>query len=206
VAAPILPFAISSLPPARFLGEAERYLEYAAPSAAVLFALQVARRPLSESWPYLLAAILAAGAVYAYSVARRKLSGQSEPAAELDRLVGFLSTLPPGSRIVTIPLVNLALQVAYRLEHRFVSALDPFVWARDYDELFHRYPWTSTRLRELVLKHRAEYLAVSRYYLSPASGCSWTYDIGHARPLFESQAFAVYAVPAAWRSDLASAS
>jgi hypothetical protein len=129
-----------------------------------------------------------------YVICRRLLSGRVEPAWALDELIRQLQNLPSGRTVLTIPATSLTLAIAYRLEHRFLTAMDTLVWHGRYDMIFKKYPWPSTDLEWWIREHGLEYIAVSRFALSPESGCEWSYDLEGRTLLFENAHYALYAV------------
>lgn len=190
--APIIPFLLASRPRLLFLGEAERYLEYSVLPAAVITALVVLR---SSSW--LGAALLcvwlgaaAAAVVYQY-LRTQRVGGRSG----LDGLVEHLATYPPGQRVLPIPSVNLAFDLAWRCDHRFLVAMDTLVWARDYDRLFVKYPWPSVDLEWWRTTHHPALAVIAKAWLEPSRGCSWQYGLGDLLKSFDNDGYAVYQFP-----------
>ncbi|HEX6645519.1 MAG TPA: hypothetical protein VF037_12630 [Gemmatimonadales bacterium] len=143
--APLVPFAVSSLRRFRFLGEAERYPEYAVAAVAVLAAL--ALTDLEAGTRGLLLAIYAASLVpvLGYSIVRQRWNARRASGPGVERVVSFLASLPPGRTILPVPWFS-AYILAPRLEHRFLAGNDTRVWYRDYEKIFATYPWPVTDL------------------------------------------------------------
>ena len=154
--APLVPFVLSSMRSLRFLGEAERYPEYAVAPVAVLFA--VGALSLSAPAGVLLIAgyFLSLVPPAAYSYARQRWNA-SRTTGGMDELLGFLETQPAGTVVLPVPWFA-AYVLAPELDHRFLAGNDTIVWHRDYDRIFSRYPWPTpdlgywrTRQAELML-------------------------------------------------------
>jgi hypothetical protein len=130
--APIVPFLIASQRRFLFLGEAERYLEYAVVPAAVITSLVVLQQPVFVGALLLFVWLGAAAAAIFYQWLRVQWLERSS----LAPLVEYLETVPAVERVLPIPSVNLAFELAWRSRHDFLVAMDTLVWTRDYDRLF----------------------------------------------------------------------
>ena len=200
---PILPFVLTSQPGWRFLGEAERYPEYGIAPACVLVAVAALRLPTALAVTLAVVYVLATLAAILYSYARQRFNSRLVERGALDELVGYLQTLPPGRRILTAPII-LALGIASRLEHVFLMGLDPFVWARDYDRIFHGYPWPGRDLAWWRTTHRLELIVAVRNAGGSGIDVAEAYGLEQFRPVFANDAYAVYEVelaPVARRAD-----
>lgn len=190
--APVVPFLVTAQPRFLFLGEAERYLEYAVVPAAVLTATVAAIAPVWLGIVCLLVWLGAGAAAVGYVWLRLRHLGER---AGLAPLVEHLGTYPQGQRILPIPSVPLAFELAWRCEHRFLAAMDTLVWARAYDRLFVKYPWPSSDLDWWRTTHHATLVVVAKAWLEPARGCDWRYGLDRLDRRFDSTEFAVYQFP-----------
>ena len=190
--APIVPFLVTTRPRFLFLGEAERYLEYAVVPAAVVTACVVSVAPPVAGALLLLVWLGAAAVAVTYVMLRLKHQGDRG----LTLLVDHLSTYPPGERILPIPSVPLASDLAWRCsQHLFLAAMDTLVWARAYDRLFVKYPWPSSDLGWWRSTHSATLVVVAKPWLQPSRGCHWSYRLENLVQRFDSDEFAVFQFP-----------
>lgn len=190
-AAPVAPFLLSSLRDYRFLGEAERYPEYGlAPIAIVASAGVLGVGAPAGGWllfAYALTLVPAIG----YTISRLRWNYRLLNQEAIDGLTAHLRTLPAGSVIIALPW-HLAFQVMIDLEHRWVAALDPMRWVRDYDRIFMKYPWMAPDLSAWRREFDADYVIVDGHELEK-SGV--TYPLDQLEVAFRNSRFRVYRWP-----------
>jgi hypothetical protein len=138
--APMAPFLLSSLRQFRYLGEAERYPEYAVPAVSVLAAAGLLAVGIAERTTLILVYAFSLIPVFAYSLIRQRWNARRATGPGLSEVTAFLSTLPAGRTILPIPWFS-AYVLAPALEHRFLAGNDTRVWHRDYERIFASYPW-----------------------------------------------------------------
>lgn len=138
--APIVPFLLSSLRRFRFLGEAERYPEYAVPAVAVLAAAGLMALEGPQRTALLAFYTVTLIPVFAYSLVRQRWNARRATGPGTGDVAAFLQTLPEGRTILPIPWFS-AYVLAPALEHRFLAGNDTRVWHRDYERIFASYPW-----------------------------------------------------------------
>lgn len=138
--APIVPFVVSSLRRFRYLGEAERYPEYAVPAVSVLAAAGLLGLGAGERTGLLALYAASLVPVFAYSLIRQRWNARRATGPGMDEVTGFLRALPDGRTILPIPWFS-AYVLAPSLEHRFLAGNDTRVWHRDYERIFASYPW-----------------------------------------------------------------
>jgi len=143
-AAPLVPFVLSSMRAFRFLGEAERYPEYAVAPVAALFALGALALPAPAGAVLIGAYVVSLVPPAAYSFARQRWNA-ARTNGGVDALVGFLGTQPAGTVVLPVPWFA-AYVLAPELDHRFLAGNDTIVWHRDYDRIFTHYPWPTPDL------------------------------------------------------------
>jgi hypothetical protein len=193
----------------KFVGEGERYLEYAAlPMVLAVFLIDDS---LGGKWWLLLAAV---GAWRLVREARQAglFRGPSAAAAEL---AGRMRELPPGL-VFAIP-GRLTLPVCYRTDHRAVwhlAHIDPGEATREWLDLFpagSHYPFPHPSvLPGVVARYRPDYLVVWKSGTRATEAHrGFRYDLAHYPTLFGNEDYAVLDVSAARagapRCDLAAA-
>jgi hypothetical protein len=189
--APLAPFVLTSLRAWRFLGEAERYPEYAVPAAAVVAALVLAQVPgdtrLLLSGLYLASLALSLG----YGVARRRFNSLRTPVGVHDGLVRFLRTRPRGEVTLAIPW-HTAFAVAPVTEQRYLVGNDGGYWAREYDRMFVRYPWPVPDLDYWRERFGASLVVVEPGLIEAEQDPALLYDMTCRRPVWRDGRFEVY--------------
>jgi hypothetical protein len=160
-AAPLGPFVLTSLKRFRYLGEAERYPEYAIVPVAALAAIGLALMTWSVRGTALAIYALSIAPAFVYTAARLRWNSRRVATADLDHLERYLQTLKPGGVVLALPW-HLAFQVAHRVDLRFVAAIDAGVWCRDYDRIFIRYPWLRPDLDRWRKQHGVDAVIVDR--------------------------------------------
>ncbi len=138
--APILPFLLSSLRRFRFLGEAERYPEYAVPAVSILAASGLLTLGAADRTALLVFYGITLIPVFAYSLIRQRWNARRAAGPGVAGVTAFLQTLPDQRTILPIPWFS-AFVLAPTLEHRFLAGNDTRVWHRDYERIFATYPW-----------------------------------------------------------------
>lgn len=190
--APIAPFILTSLKHWRFLGEAERYLEFALAPACLLGSLGV--QTLPASWFSVIAAFYGSLTFLLLAMVwvRKKVTTryQQDEVTSLHQLIAFLMTIPAGANTLVIP-ANLSYELAYHTSIRALATLDFFVWKRDFDRIFYKYPLPSPDLNRWRRLYAMEYLVVWKRY-AESYGCGQIYDLSQVRPVFENRTYAVY--------------
>jgi hypothetical protein len=191
-AAPLAPFVVTSVRSMRFLGEAERYPEYAVAAVSVLagIALMAPRvdRPAVVA-AYALLQLPALG----YSFMRQRWSSRRGVGPEMGELRRFLSTVPPASVVVPVPWYS-AYVLAPDLELRFLASNDASVWYRDYDRIFTAYPWPVPDREAWRRTHGASLVLVETPLLKDAPSGAPPYQFADLPVLFENARFRVYAL------------
>lgn len=121
IGALVAAFVVTSLPHLLFLGQAERYFEYALVPSLILIARRWTTSPEVVT-PLVLGGILV-GIVtqLAYAWAYRNLFVSPERDAAVKRLVAALRDLDPG--VVLVQPAYLARQIAYETDHHVVERL-----------------------------------------------------------------------------------
>lgn len=194
------PFILTSTKHLRFLGEAERYAEYAICPASILVATGLTLVPLSLP-------VLAGLAVYAVCTAvavgqawlvnarvSAKVSGDREA------LVAALNKLPPGSTLLGIPAMQVLAPLSFRLPHRYADiTTDAPPLIRMIEERFDGYPWPKPDWAmwraagvDYVVTFSPEYLRRNRPSLA--------YDRIPLELIYSNPSFQVYAYSGDWSS------
>lgn len=183
--APLVPFMLTSLRPFLFIGEAERYLEYAVLPAAYFFAGICSHSFGASGW--LVVAFTFLFLVYTW---RRMKLRAGRSSGDEGSLVKFLASLPDGRRILPVSQ-GLGFRLAWQLRHVFLITIDGVVWRRDYDQLFWKYPWISTDLGWWVREKGAELLVVDRRQFAALSQVAAKYDLSPYPVAFQNESFEV---------------
>jgi hypothetical protein len=188
--APVAPFVLTSLRNFRFLGEAERYPEYAIAPVAVLAALGLA---LSDGH----SAVVLVG-VYAisllpvlgYTAARLRWNHHRQMPGAFEDLQQFLQACPASSVMLPLPW-PVAFQLMPDLDQRCLVAMDASVWCRDYDLIFARYPWPSTNLGRWRQEFGAELVVVD--WVALAKEVEVNYDLSRLVLVHQNDRYRVFA-------------
>ena len=189
--APLVPFAISSVRRWRFLGEAERYPEYAIAPIALLAAMA-----LAGAAPAVRSAILTAYGLLTlppliYSAARQRWNAKrAQWGPELDELIAYLRTQPP-SVILPVPWLA-AYVIAPEVEHRFLAGNDGTTWQKEYDRFFARYPWPTTDLAWWRERYGAQLAIVESGLIEDAAAVGVTYRLDGLPLRYANARFQVY--------------
>lgn len=191
---PLLPFLISSLPHWRFLGEAERYLEYSVFPICVLGAIGILRLPTATATGLLMVYTVINLPILIYFWLRRRWISKHAQKKALDELLTFLATIPSGVHILTLP-ITLASTIAYQFEHFFLAVADTSMLWRNYDRIFTRYPWPSTDIDWWQQVHHVEYLVVMPDLLARLPNAA-TYELDGLQPAFVNEEYTVYDIRA----------
>jgi hypothetical protein len=190
--APLAPFLLTSLRDFRFLGEAERYPEYAIAPAAVLGGLALQVLPVGlRSWVlvgYLVTLVLAE----AYTFGRLRWNAGRQKTRALDELVAYLAAQPATTVAVPLPW-HLAFQLAADVRCSFIAAIDASVWCRDYAKLFVKYPWLRSDLSHWRSSYNASLVVVDSTALRVDAPPA--YDFSPLRQVFDNGAFQVFEWP-----------
>ncbi len=189
--APLVPFVLTSLRAWRFLGEAERYPEYAVPAAAIVAALVLAQVPADSrlllSGLYLASLALSHG----YGVARRRFNSVRTPVGVHDGLVRFLRTRPRGEVTLAIPW-HTAFAVAPVTEQNYLVGNDGGYWAREYHRIFVRYPWPVPDLDYWRERFGASLVVIEPGLIEAEQDPTLRYDTAGRRPVWRDGRFEVY--------------
>jgi hypothetical protein len=190
--APVVPFLVTSLRSVRFLGEAERYPEYAVAPVSVLAGTALAGAGWSAWW---IAAIYVALLVpaFAYSLARQRWNSRRGIGPEMDELTAFLRSIPEGTVVVPVPWYS-AYVLAPQLELRFLVSNDGSVWYRDYDRIFTAYPWPVLDRTGWREGYGAGLVLVETPLLAEAPAGFPPYDFSDLPLVFENRRFQVFAL------------
>ncbi|MEM7129628.1 MAG: hypothetical protein AAF702_25065 [Chloroflexota bacterium] len=191
--APIFPFMLTAFKDFRFLGEAERYPEYAILPVAVLGAFGIGAMPFEVIRGLLFTYGLLTIAMLAYYLFRRRWqSSRVRQPKHLTELQEFVKDYPQDTVILGVPMPQVTFALAYQVPQRFLMAMDTLVWFDDYDKLFHKYPWPSLDFHWWRDEHGVQLLIVEERWLSTKLGCEWTYDFTSFQEVFRNDAYRVY--------------
>lgn len=196
----LLPFILTSTRHLRFLGEAERYAEYAICPVSILVATGLVLVPLSLP-------VLAALAIYAVCtvvvlgqawVVNARVSARVS--GDRKDLVSALRQLPPGTTLLGIPAMQVLAPVASLLPHRYADiTTDAPALIRMIEERFDGYPWPKPDWAmwraagvEYVVTFSPEYLRVNRPSLA--------YDRIPLALVYSNPSYRVYAYSGDWTS------
>jgi len=196
----LLPFILTSTKHLRFLGEAERYAEYAICPVSILVATGLVLAPLSVP-------ILAVLAVYAICLAAAlgqawTVNARVSARVSGDRgnLVSALRQLPPDATLLGIPAMQVLSPVASLLPHRYADiTTDSPALIRMIEERFDGYPWPKPDWAmwraagvDYVVTFSPDYLRGNR----PSLG----YDRIPLALVYSNPAYRVYAYSGDWSS------
>ncbi len=193
--APLVPFLVTSLRHFRFLGEAERYPEYAIVPAALLGAAGAMTLPSGPQRLVLSIYVITVLLAGAYTIARLRWNAARQQTRALDELVTYLATQPATAVAVPLPW-HLAFQLAPEVPCAFVAAMDAGVWCRDYDRIFSKYPWLRTDTPGWRSDYNASLVVVDCAALR-ADGAP-QFDFSSLRLSFDNGVFQVFE----WAADI----
>ena len=190
--APVIPFLVTSLRSVRFLGEAERYPEYAVAPVSVLAGAALAGAGWSAWWIGVVYVVLLVPA-FAYSLARQRWNSRRGVGPEMRELTAFLRSIPEGTVVVPVPWYS-AYVLAPQLELRFLVSNDGSVWYRDYDRIFTAYPWPVPDRAAWRERYGARLVLVETPLLTEAPAGFPPYDFSDLPLVFENPRFQVFAL------------
>lgn len=193
--APVVPFLVTSLRSVRFLGEAERYPEYAVAPVSVLAGIALVARGPSAWWVAAAYVVLLLPA-FGYSLARQRWNSRRGVGPEMAELTTFLRGVPEGTVVVPVPWYS-AYVLAPQLELRFLVSNDGSVWYRDYDRLFTAYPWPVLDRATWQERYGARLILVETPLLAEAPAGFAPYDFSDLPLVFENPRFQVFALGSA---------
>jgi hypothetical protein len=185
---PLIPALLTSLRSWRFLGEAERYPEYATAPACVLAGLAVP----SYGWITVLG-FTASIPVLAYAWHRQRTASRRPWMDALPGVVDAMRRIPADATILAIP-VNLAPTLAHETERRFAATTDGIVFAANYEQIFTQYPWPSPSFDWWKHAHGVDHLVVMRRLLED-TGRKTEYEFETLPVVFDNSDFVVYRLP-----------
>jgi hypothetical protein len=190
--APLVPFLLTSLRDFRFLGEAERYPEYAITPAALLAGVGLLALPATARLVAITGYLITLVIAEAYTIARLRWNAGRLRMPALDELVAFLEGQPAAAVAVPLPW-HLAFQMAPDVRCGFVAGLDASVWCADGNEVFAAYPWLRPELSRWQQGYAASLVLVDRSALQ--SGAAPDYDFTALQLVFENNGYQVYRWP-----------
>ena len=189
--APAVPFLITSLRNFRFLGEAERYPEYALAPVAVLAAIGLAGLGRQPAALALAAYAVLCVPALAYTVGRLRWNSGRGATQDLDELVQFLGKQPAAAVVLSLPW-HVAFQVMPDLELRYIAALDATAWCLEPEQVFARYPWPRGDFAAWRRNAGLELVIADRRALAAADAMA--YDFSGLTPVFRGARYDVYTV------------
>lgn len=148
--------------PLMFLGDAERYLEYALLPAIVLTCLWAPAELVWLLFAYSLACALyySRSALQLSSAAHLRFIASEESFRLLDRL-------PPGN---VMPLGSFHWQVLYRCRHDVLTIGgnidDDLLSVEEFDLVYGNFPYPSDRFRQIVARYDVRYVVTDEAHLS----------------------------------------
>lgn len=168
----VIGLIIRQWPPVRFLGEGERYLEYAAFPIAALTAVLVGRGlagPSAGWWVGAFAAVLLAGNVIPGLILQRQLIIEQAERSVTPTLQAIFDRLNQSSseiRLVTIPLYLSSATVHFTQPH--VKALTTDSSYAHLTDLTDILPVLKVPLKELARRYRLTHVLLSERYVTLA--------------------------------------
>ncbi len=143
----IFSFLCVLIPPLRFLGEAERYPEFAVSSVSILATLIM----YWQNLPYILCCILflllsSPILLFSWIQMFRTHKANRVKSAKISELLNYLGIRDRVDRVLLLP-DRLSSVVALETKHLVLSSMDFFLWNERWEKLFSRYPWPNTDLK-----------------------------------------------------------
>ncbi len=86
---------------------------------------------------------------------------------------------------------GLAFIVAYCLPHRFLATIDSFVWQREYDRIFDRYPWPSPDFTWWQQRYGLQFVMTTREVVTGLHQ-GVKYDFTPLQLIFKNEHFCLY--------------
>lgn len=173
----------------KFLGQPERYLEFAIlPAALFLSGFPVTQHP----WPFVATILLGIGSVIYHLVTHRRKKGQAydrEYESYRD-LAGFLETQPEGL-ILPIP-IKISNYLAYAWDrHRYLA---PGMHQFDPAYVPDLYPYPGNRLSDYTAQYNVDYILLLKRSLTKINRFSGGeyYDFSPFEAIYENDSFTVY--------------
>ena len=188
--APLLPFVVASCKPLRFLGEAERYPEY---GVVPLCAMSAFLLCMSSSiwWVIILYGIYNVSYLI-YTWLNMRVYTARADVEMLDALVGYLQTLTPESRILTIPVNPVTWPIAHRLQHIFMASADMIHWVKRHSSIFANYPFPVSDMSYWIDKQHVKYVVVHKQAMASSLAGSNKYDLSKCKLMYGNDAYEVY--------------
>jgi hypothetical protein len=178
-----------------FLGEADRYLEYAVVPAFIVCGVLVPPEQRSTLLWGVVALHAVQYGVYVSLFVRRRRRRRHQ----LDDLMEALEQQPPS--VVLNLLGSAPWELAYRARHRIFASENVALSPQSYEELFWRYPLPRPKLREYACKHGVRLVVVSKQAVESARKEGCRYEFERFVPVFEDEYYALYRVQEASESQ-----
>lgn len=171
VVASLVAWFATSFRPLYFLGEAERYPEYAWGAASVLFGLLALTDP-DMMLVFASLHLLTLMSVVAYMAIRYRfaLAALKQELIRQDDLINYLNQLQHEQVVLPIPMAGLGFDIAFRTTHNVLLATDCQVWNRYGDKIFAqdgRYPYPNENIDWWRQTHGMNLMVIRKAYLAP---------------------------------------
>jgi hypothetical protein len=192
----IFAFVVTSLRPFLFLGEAERYVEYAVPAISVLIPAFLFEYGNKTSWLIGLVIFLysLAFAVGNHFLIFRKCSKQKRE--ELDTLVRWLIRMQKTQRILPIPAHFLGRILVKETHHQALFFSDnlseKYLSGEEFLRVFPQYPFPSEDFEYLASQYQIDLIVCEKQSMPQAAKRGLMYDFSSWSLIFENGEYAVY--------------
>lgn len=192
----ILAFVVTSLRPFLFLGEAERYVEYAVPAMSVLISAFLVEYGGKASWLIWLTMVIYSVifAVGNHLILIRRCDKQKRE--ELCQAIMWLSQLPENHRILPIPAHFLGRMIAKETHHQALFFSDnlneKFLSGEEFLRIFPQYPFPNTDLEYFIKRYRIDLVICEKRYILHIAQQGLHYDFSNWLLAFENSEYAIF--------------
>ncbi|UCD93173.1 MAG: hypothetical protein JSV43_04545 [Methanobacteriota archaeon] len=192
----LLLVVVISTPELRYLGEAERYMEYSSIPLCAVISIAAFLVDSSYTWILLGFLLLYSMILIYFSHQQAVTEFVKRPPSQTDteELFAHLSQIP-GSAVLCVPITT-SFEVSYKSHHWTVfwggNVPEPPFSRDDFDFIFeHEFPFPSDDLDPLIRKYRADHLLVWKGSLDRAPR-GYYRDLTRFPLVFENSSYALY--------------
>jgi hypothetical protein len=192
----VFAFAVTSLRPFLFLGEAERYVEYAVPAVSVLTPAILVRYGNATGWLIWLVIIVYSLVFVAgnHFIVVRRCSKQKRQ--ELEALKKWLSQTQETPKILPIPAHFLGRFLVKETCHQVLFFSDnlneKFLSGEEFLKIFPEYPFPSDDFEYLASQYQIDLIVCEKGSISQAEKRGLNYDFSNWSLIFENSEYRIY--------------
>jgi hypothetical protein len=195
---PLLPFCLTSFRPLRFLGEAERYLEFGVPATCAILPLLLS---MESTW--LIWGVFGLLLIYSclfvgvdYRITYRNDQRFWRQGRELqEKVILWLRAVPWSALILPVPASWMRYRIPGETHHHLLDFGMDWGMHRiaEIDRLWSRYyPYPQSNLGKISCEYQVD-LIVCKLPIDPPPGSGLVYDFSPFDKVYENQQYVIYA-------------